>query len=241
MRTVILIFTLFIFWQSYAGNNEIKLSEDSAVSVIPNEQLDNGFLLKNGFGVLSDNYGFPKRITSGSYNAIIPRYSLGLEIGNYWYVWRDSYEKMGVAINVNWFDLQIATNSNEIATATVVNIALNELGPVFTYTLGSDAAFDFYANTRINAVITNFRYDYYYVNNNNYPNNGNYPDNGYEDYNDEGLGLTYSVGVNFRWQILLLGIGYDFGNINITTDDYSTGYREKINMNMFKVMMGLKF
>ncbi len=236
MKSIITVFAFFVLLNANAGNNKIKLSEDSTTIVTPNEQLDNGFLLKNGIGILSSNYGFPKRVINSRYNAILPQHSLGIEIGNYWYVWRDSFEKMGIAINVNWFDLQIATNSNDIASATVVNVALNELGPVFTYTLGENAAFDFYFNTRINVVFSDFNYyDYYYYNSTNYQNYDS------ENYSDAGLGLTYAIGANFRWQILLIGIEYDFGNINITNDDYNNNYRERINMSMFKVMLGLKF
>lgn len=214
-----------------AGGNALQ---STAATQGHDDPLDNGFILRAGISLPSAGYGFASD-EKDLVKEFTPKLGLGLEIGNQWYVFRTNAENMGVAINVNWFDLALATKSNSSGgvdvTTAVFTGSFIEVGPMFTYKVTDDIGVDLFYNLKPTFMVSAMTSS----------SNGN-------DFSQalSGFGFNNAVGTSFRWRALSLGFEYVFGTIkasNINSDDKSADVPNnyKMNTNAFKINIGAKF
>ncbi len=229
---LLLIICLSLFGLTLrAANNSVNLP------------LDHGLIIRTGLGYVNADYGFANGLlTPKDYNNK-PRVSFGFEVGYEFYVWRKDDESLGFAINVNALDLQFLTSHPEDPLEallfgenkySVFNVGFSEVGPMFTYAPWKDLALDVYINFRPTYISSSYLYsDGYY---------------GERHYMGEGFGITYAGGINLRWKTLLLGVEYNFGNVNVRYYDYYEqsnqqavkNYHDKVNASMVKILLGVK-
>lgn len=230
---------------SIAGKNEINLKTGLSAHDYP---LDNGLIIRGSFGITRESYfladNFQIRIQNlDKYDNDKPDYfptiTFGLEIGHQWYLWSSATEKMGIAINANWFDIQfgvgvgdknyVFSNGGKSITSTysansiLTNMALFEFGPLYTYVINDDIGIDAYLNLRPTFLMSRFTYE----------------DIGDADGGATGFGLTYAAGASFRWRALLFGLEYGFGKVNMI-DSYYLDYEYKVYTGLFKINIGIK-
>ncbi len=223
------LFTTFIvalisFCSVYADNNSISLKTGLSAHDHP---LDNGFLIRLGFGVPGASYGDRNHEDYNPYNyngeidEVNMATSIGIELGNQFYVWRESSETMGLAVNINWMDLQLGfgtvdyynTYDSGTDVELLINLSLIEVGPLYTYALNDDMGIDAYFNLCPTLLVSAW-------------------------YEDAGIGLRYAVGGAFRWKVLSAGLEYGFGDVKMMSDSESPNYR--VNTGMIKINIGVK-
>lgn len=190
--------------------------------------LKNGFGLQFQLGFPSDQYGLDKDYDLSGSTLEKPGMLLGLQIGNRWYVNRG--EKTGIAIMANWFDISWSQKKDADDNARgVLDVALLEVGPAFTYALNSDMAIDAYYNLRptvLSSVVI---------------------DSNKNGIGSVGFGVTHALGAAFRYKVLYIGAEYVLGNVNGTYADLGdfTGADalgdSKMVINNFRILLGFKF
>ncbi len=213
-----------------AGGNALQ---STSATQGHDDPLDNGFIIRAGISLPSQGYGFSSEEKEES-KEYTPKLGLGLEIGNQWYVFRSGAENLGVAINVNWFDLGLATKSTTSDgvdfTTAVFTGSFIEFGPMFTYKLTDDIGVDLFYNLKPTLMVSAATLS----------NDG---DNFSQAYT--GFGFNNAIGTTFRWRALAFGFEYVFGNIkatNVNSDDKNATVPDNYKMisNAFKINIGVK-
>lgn len=182
--------------------------------------LSHGFSINLIAGVPSSNYGYPKDLNVDE--DLQFKFIYGIQIGNRWYFGSSDQFKMGIM--VNWLDITVGTDAFGNETSGVADISLLELGPVGTYALSDEMALDAYYNLRPTGFAHVWGSDPY-------------------DLDDvegfTGAGISHAIGAAFRWKVLSAGIEYVFGNIEC--EDIDDGFTERLVVNNFRLMVGVKF
>ncbi len=191
-----------------------------------------GKALKNGFGFQfqigfpSDMYGVDDRIDAGDVEKA--GMLLGVQIGNRWYVHNDG--QIGISIMANWFDVTYSQKSyDNDGKRAVLDIAILEIGPGFTYAINDDVALDAYYNLRPTILSSVDLYD---------GSNGSVA---------AGFGVTHAIGAALRYKALYFGAEYVMGKTKGKYTDVgdATGADAigdgKLVANNMRLLIGFKF
>jgi hypothetical protein len=152
----------------------------------------------------------------------------GIQIGNRWYVHNDG--TIGVSIMANWLDATYSQKSysNDIKRG-VLEVALLEVGPGFTYAINDDVAFDIYYNLRP-TVMSSIAVDN--------DNNG---------LGAAGFGITHALGAAIRYKVLYFGAEYVNGKtkgkyVEVGDAAIPSGLEDgKLTVNHMRLLIGFKF
>jgi len=201
-------------------------------SISNNVFSQDGKALKNGFGVQfqigfpSDMYGLDDRLDADSDNKA--GILFGLQLGNRWYVHKDG--KIGISIMANWLDATYSQKSyDDDSKRGILEIALLEVGPGFTYAINDDVAFDAYYNLRptiMSSVIVDS------------DNNG---------IGAAGFGITHALGAALRYKALYFGAEYVMGKTKGKYVEVGDGTGipvlddGKLVVNHMRLLVGFKF
>ncbi|NJO90875.1 MAG: hypothetical protein HC831_19350 [Chloroflexia bacterium] len=191
-----------------------------------------GKALKNGFGVQfqigfpSLMYGFDDREDPDS--EFKAGTLFGIQIGNRWYVHNDG--QIGISIMANWLDATWSqkTYDNDVKRG-VLEIALLEVGPGFTYAINDDVALDAYYNLRP-TIMSSVTVDA--------DNNG---------LGAAGFGITHALGAAFRYKAFYFGGEYVMGKtkgkyVEVGDGQIPTGLDDgKLVANHMRLLIGFKF
>jgi hypothetical protein len=183
--------------------------------------LSNGFSISWEFGFPSAKYGYPIDLPTDM------RYKLnmGIKLGNRWYI--NPTEKYGIGIMVNWVDLTATQRKikDPDFTHATAEFSFLQIGPIGTYALTPEIAFDVYYNLRPSSVATLI-------------DNGS----GSDDYQtNQGIGITHGIGVNFRWRALCIGLESIFGSVTDSNGGIEYLEDEKMYVNRTRLLVGVKF
>jgi hypothetical protein len=194
-----------------------------------------GKALKNGFGFQfqigfpSDMYGVDDRFDASDVEKA--GMLLGLQIGNRWYVHNDG--QIGISIMANWFDVTYSQKSyDNDAKRGVLDIALIEVGPGFTYAINDDVALDAYYNLRPTILSSVFLED------------------GSNGFGAAGFGITHALGAALRYKALYFGAEYVMGKTKGKFVDVGDGSQfmdtdaiddGKLVANHMRLLIGFKF
>lgn len=183
-------------------------------------QIDNGFSLKLNLGFPSADYG------GAEDSEIEAPLSVGLQIGNQWYFFKES--TFGIGLNVNWFDISRASKTEDDYSVTAWDLRFIEFGPLGTIKIQDEMGVDIYYNLCPTLLMSL----------------------GYNDDSDfigagVGSGFTHAIGAGFRYQIFYAGLEYSLGDLSdavMVDDDFEeTGFKTDMVTNIFKICLGFKF
>jgi len=175
----------------------ISVTFFSGQSIAQSEMLDNGFSIKFAFAFPQSSYGFDGDIPIPS--GLEVSNGFGIELGNQWYLMEQ--ESFGLALDVNWLDLQYSfSKTNDATYGDLKRITLEgsllEFGPLATLALNDKFAIDGYYNLR-----PTFMVSYFYENT--------------DDFvllND--FTFAHALGLGIRFNILYVGYEYTFGGFS---------------------------
>ena len=188
--------------------------------------LQNGFGFQFQFGFPSDMYGLDDRLDGNSDTKA--GMILGLQLGNRWYVHNDG--TIGISIMANWLDVTYSQKSyDDDRKMGVLELALLEIGPGFTYAINGDVAIDAYYNLRP-TIMSSVTVD---ANTN--------------GLGAAGFGITHALGAALRYKALYFGAEYVMGKTKgkyVEVGDIGgipTPEDGKLVANHMRLLVGFKF
>jgi hypothetical protein len=196
-------------------------------------KLTKGFSFNFVAGLPSDQYGMSK---TDNINATYQPGSIwGIQLGNRWYF--KPTEQYGIGLMINWFDITVAgkggSNNSYDWGRAIVDFSFFEIGPIGTFALTKDIAFDAYYNLRPTGFSSAMVWR---------------PTSGGDDetYVYAGFGFTHALGAAFRYKALNIGLEYVMGGIDSEGSYSGSGGDEDLESqkniaNNFRIMVGVKF
>jgi len=208
--------------------------------------------LKNGFGVKlnisspGSNYGLASPtltdINGQSIGSIDfgSGFMIGVQVGNVWYF--NPKEKFGIGLMVNWMDFTIAfasgnnlvTNGFETNTNKLTfDFTIAEIGPIATFKLNDNSAFDVYYNLRpsiyFSTILTNDSFNSFN-----------------QDILSIAFGPTHAIGAAFRYKVFYVGPELVIGRLKdrkVRNADFFDEYLydDDIKATHFRIVVGAKF
>lgn len=189
-----------------------------------NRTLNNGFSISWELGFPSAKYGYPADLSDD----VKYKLNMGIKLGNRWYI--NPTEEYGIGIMVNWVDLsvtqrKIKNSYGDDFTHATAEFSFLQIGPIGTYALTPEIAFDVYYNLRPSSVAT-----------------GIDDGSGDDEYQiNQGVGITHGIGANFRWRALCLGIESIFGSVTDSNGGIEYLEGSKMHVNRTRFLIGVKF
>lgn len=183
-KIILIISSLLLTLQGIACTNNIK-------SGLGKPGINNGFIFHVGVAFPRIKVKYDKWLETRQFLGVEPN----LEIGHQWYFIKN--EKIGFGLKVGW--LQIGCSSYEFdgtqQKSFNVNVSLLKVAPQVTLTLKKNAFLDIY----FDIAPTLFKGGHKIARNN---------------YVYTAIGFTYTPGIAFRINSLILGLDLGFGSLD---------------------------
>lgn len=183
--------------------------------------IKNGMNLNFVLGFPSSDYAFPEGVLYGEQYPVI----FGLQVNSRWYI--KPQRDWGIGVLVNFLDVNFAfkKEANDSYYKATLQAGGLGVGPVGTYKLADDMALDLYYNLRPTGMITAIVSD----------------NNVFTEGDDFDIGLTHVVGVAYRYDILVVGVEFNFGKAGIWELSDGDFYPVAQKVGSTRIMLGVKF
>ena len=179
--------------------------------------IKNGMDIKFSLGFPSTDYALPGELIYGEQYSVI----FGLQLSSRWYI--SPQETWAVGILANYLDLNFGFKNgpNDSYYKATLQASGLGVGPIGTYKLMDDMALDAYYNIRPTGMFSAIVED------------GSLFVATGEDYD---IGLTHAVGLAFRYNVLMVGVEFNFGEAGmweLSDDDFYTPAQKVGNTRIF--------
>lgn len=205
-----------------AGNNELLEGPKDKKSITlsagsDKEITESGFFVNIGGVLPSANYFVPVEFGSGLGGA---SFGFGpcLELGHMFRI--VDLDNMAIGARATWFSAFYTTYPvNDTISINAIQGSIIKLGPYFTLGLSDNAAFDFYyqiAPTHVSTIV--------------------------QDEGEAHFGVSQSLGFGFRFNILNVGMDYNFGTVKSpdAPKDSDTKDFYRMRTHHLRLFIGLK-
>ena len=176
---------------------------------------ESGFFVHFGIVIPSKNYFFPVEFDNDSDF----KYGIGpcLELGHMFRI-TELDDNIAIGIRGTWFSaLYTKLKIDDTTSLDALQGSIMRAGPYFTYGLSDEIAIDAYYQIGP-AVLVDI----------------------YEDEGDPYLGATHSIGIGFRFNVLSVGMDYNFGNLKYIGDNEFIDPDIRFRTNHMRLYVGVK-